>query len=197
MTILHLSDTHGLHRQMEHLPWADVVIHSGDFCEEGTIEEVEDFVEWFAALPHKYKLFIAGNHDVCLHGAMIEGLPNGVHYLCNSGIEIDGARFYGVPMFVADEMSGEYDASIAKIPTGTDVLITHQPPYGILDNAEGVCYGSTSLLSRVLRIKPRLHLFGHVHKANGQIASHDTLFVNSSIVSGMKLVYKTSTITLP
>ena len=197
MTILHLSDTHGLHRQMEHLPMADVVVHSGDFCEEGTIEEVEDFVEWFAALPHKYKLFIAGNHDVCLHGAMIEGLPNGMHYLCNSGIEIDGARFYGVPMFVADEVSGAYDATIEKIPTGTDVLITHQPPYGILDNAEGVCYGSTSLLSRVLRIKPRLHLFGHVHKANGKTDSHDTLYVNGSIVSGMKIVHNVSIITLP
>ena len=197
MTILHLSDTHGLHRQMEHLPLADVAVHSGDFCEEGTVEEVEDFVEWFASLPHKYKLFIAGNHDVCLHGAMIEGLPDGVHYLCNSGIEIDGVRFYGVPMFVADEVSGEYDASIAQIPTDTYVLVTHQPPYGILDNAEGVCYGNTSLLSRVLCIKPRLHLFGHVHKTNGKTASHDTLFVNSSIVSGMKIVHKASIITLP
>ena len=197
MTILHLSDTHGLHRQMEHLPMADVVVHSGDFCEEGTIEEVEDFVEWFAALPHKYKLFIAGNHDVCLHGAMVEGLPNGVHYLYNSGIEIDGVRFYGVPMFVADDVSGAYDTTIEKIPTGTDVLITHQPPYGILDNAEGVCYGSTSLLSRVLCIKPRLHLFGHVHKANGKTDSHDTLYVNGSIVSGMKIVHMPSAITLP
>ena len=190
MTILHLSDTHYLHRQMEHLPLADVVVHSGDFCEEGTVEEVEDFVEWFASLPHKYKLFIAGNHDVCLHGAMIEGLPDGVHYLCNSGIEIDGVKFYGVPMFVADEVSGAYDTAIDKIPTGTDVLITHQPPYGILDNAEGVCYGSTSLLSRVLCVKPHLHLFGHVHKANGKTASHDTLYVNGSIVSGMQIVNK-------
>ena len=55
MTILHLSDTHGLHRQMEYLPLADVAVHSGDFCEEGTVEEVEDFVEWFASLPHKYR----------------------------------------------------------------------------------------------------------------------------------------------
>ena len=190
MTILHLSDTHGLHRQMEHLPLADVVVHSGDFCEGGTVEEVEDFVEWFASLPHKYKLFIAGNHDVCLHGVMIEGLPDGVHYLCNSGIEIDGVKFYGVPMFVADEVSGAYDTVIEKIPAGIDVLITHQPPYGILDNAEGVCYGSTSLLSRVLCVKPHLHLFGHVHKANGKTASHDTLYVNGSIVSGMQIVNK-------
>lgn len=197
MTILHLSDTHGLHRQIENLPLADVVIHSGDFCEEGTIEEVENFVEWFAALPHKYKLFIAGNHDVCLHGAMIEGLPNGVHYLYNSGIEIDGVRFYGVPMFVADEVSGAYDTTIEKIPNGTDVLITHQPPYGILDSAEGVHYGSASLLSRVLCIKPHLHLFGHVHKANGKTDSHDTLYVNGSIVSGMKIAHKVSIITLP
>jgi 3',5'-cyclic AMP phosphodiesterase CpdA len=166
MTLLHLSDTHGLHRQIENLPLAEVIVHTGDFCEKGTVEEVEDFVEWFASLPHKHKIFVAGNHDDCLHGAAIEGLPDGVHYLCHSGIEIDGVRFYGLPMFVADELSGEYEKAISRIPSDTDVLITHQPPYGILDVTDGVHYGNISLLGRVLSIKPRLHLFGHVHKAN-------------------------------
>lgn len=190
MTLLHLSDTHGLHRQIENLPMADVIVHSGDFCEKGTIEEVEDFVEWFASLPHKHKIFVAGNHDDCLHGAAIEGLPDGVHYLCCSGIEIDGVNFYGLPMFVADELSGEYEKALSRIPSDTDVLITHQPPYGILDVTDGVHYGNISLLGCVLSIKPRLHLFGHVHKANGKVEAHDTIYVNGSIVSGMKIVYK-------
>lgn len=190
MTILHLSDTHGLHRQIEHIPLADVIVHSGDFCEQGTVEEVEDFVEWFAALPHKHKIFVAGNHDDSLHGATIEGLPDGVHYLCNSGVEIEGVKFYGLPMFVADEVSGQYDTAIAHIPADTEVLITHQPPYGILDYTEGIHYGSTALLARVLSIKPRVHLFGHVHKANGKVEAHDTLYVNGSIVSGMRIVCK-------
>lgn len=196
MTILHLSDTHGLHRQIEHLPLADVVVHSGDFCEEGTIKELEDFVEWFATLPHKHKVFVAGNHDVCLHGATIDGLPDGVHYLCNSGLEIDGVRFYGVPMFVADELSGEYDKFIEQIPAETDILITHQPPYGILDNAEGIHYGNASLLIQVLDIKPLLHLFGHVHKGNGKSVLRDTLYVNACIVSGMRIVDEAQLLTL-
>lgn len=190
MTLLHLSDTHGFYRQIEHIPLADVIVHSGDFCEQGTVEEVEDFVEWFAALPHKHKIFVAGNHDDCLHGATIEGLPDGIHYLCNSGVEIEGVKFYGLPMFVADEVSGQYDTAIAHIPADTEVLITHQPPYGILDYTEGIHYGSTALLARVLSIKPRVHLFGHVHKANGKVEAHDTLYVNGSIVSGMKIVCK-------
>ena len=190
MTLLHLSDTHGLHRQIESLPLADIIVHSGDFCEQGTVEEVEDFVEWFVALPHKHKIFVAGNHDDCLYGATIEGLPEGVHYLCHSGIEIDGVRFYGMPMFVADELSGEYEKVISRIPSDTDVLITHQPPYGILDFTEGVHYGNISLLGRVLSIKPRLHLFGHVHKANGKVEAQDALYVNGCIVSGMKILYK-------
>ena len=156
MTIRHLSDTHGLHRQIENLPIADVIVHSGDFCKEGTIEEVEDFVEWFAALPHRHKVFVAGNHDDCLHGATIEGLPDGVHYLCNSGVEIEGVRFYGVPMFVADEMSGAYDTTIEKIPTETDVLVTHQPPYGILDNAENKVYGIKADCKAILVIEGSL-----------------------------------------
>ena len=133
---------------------------------------------------------MAGNHDDCLHGAAIEGLPDGVHYLCHSGIEIDGVRFYGLPMFVADELNGEYEKAISRISSETDVLITHQPPYGILDFTDGVHYGNISLLGRVLSIKPRLHLFGYVHKANGKVEAHDTLYVNGSIVSSMKIIYK-------
>ena len=71
-----------------------------------------------------------------------------------------------------------------------NLLITHQPPYGILDFTEGVHYGNISLLGRVLSMKPRLHLFGHVHKANGKVEAQDTLYVNGCIVSDMKIVYK-------
>ena len=95
-----------------------------------------------------------------------------------------------LPMFVADELSGEYEKAISRIPSDTDVLITHQPPYGILDFTDGVHYGNISLLGRVLSIKPRLHLFGHVHKANGKVEAQDALYVNGCIVSGMKIVYK-------
>lgn len=66
MKILHISDTHNHHRQLQDLPAADVIVHSGDFTMVGTEAEVIDFMEWFCALPYKHKVFIAGNHDDCL-----------------------------------------------------------------------------------------------------------------------------------
>lgn len=142
MKILHLSDTHGCHRRLGDLPEADVVVHSGDFCMVGSEREAIDFLDWLCDLPHRHKIFICGNHDECLYEATISGLGPGVHYLCNSGIEIDGISFYGVPMFLHDSLSGRQAKHLSALPSGTDVVITHTPPHGILDFADGINYGS-------------------------------------------------------
>ena len=55
MKILHLSDTHGLHRQIKDLPAADVIVHSGDISHNGTEEEVLDFLNWFIELPYSQR----------------------------------------------------------------------------------------------------------------------------------------------
>ena len=102
MNILHLSDTHGAHRSLGSLPEADVIVHSGDIAMNGSSSEVLDFMRWFSALPYAHKIFVAGNHDACLYGAVIDGLDSNCHYLCNSSVEIDGVTFYGVPMFMED-----------------------------------------------------------------------------------------------
>ena len=47
MRLLHISDTHNFHRQLDNLPKADVLIHSGDVSMAGTGKEVVDFIEWF------------------------------------------------------------------------------------------------------------------------------------------------------
>ena len=163
MKILHISDTHGKHHQLKDLPEADVIVHTGDITEEGTEEEVKDFIEWFCSLPYKHKIFIAGNHDDCLYGANIEGLPDNVHYLCNDGITIDGIKFYGVPMFLHDDLDGNLPELFGRIPDDTDVLLTHQPPLGILDEQNGINYGDYTLYKRVMDIRPKCHLFGHLH----------------------------------
>ena len=72
-----------------------------------------------------------------------------VHYLCNSSVTIHGVRFYGVPMFMEDCISDRQARNYAAIPADTDILITHCPPYGILDFDDGINYGSTELLARV------------------------------------------------
>ncbi len=163
MRLLHISDTHGKHELLIDLPKADVIVHTGDFTEDGTEEEVKDFIEWFCGLPYSHKIFIAGNHDNCLCGAKIEGLPNNVHYLCNEGITIDGIKFYGVPMFLEDDLEGNFPELFSRIPDDTDVLLTHQPPLGILDEQDGINYGDNHLYKRVMDVRPKYHLFGHLH----------------------------------
>jgi 3',5'-cyclic AMP phosphodiesterase CpdA len=91
MTLLHLSDTHGKHKELKDLPSADIIVHTGDFTYAGGEDEAMDFMNWFSDLPYAHKIFIAGNHDLCMYGAdHIEGLPDNVHYLCGTGVTING-----------------------------------------------------------------------------------------------------------
>lgn len=183
MRILHLSDTHGCHHRLKDLPKADVVVHSGDFTMTGTEQEAIYFLNWFCDLPYSHKIFICGNHDDCLYGAKIGGLDTNVHYLCNSGVEIDGVKFYGVPMFMSDCITDRQQRNIDRIPSDTDVLITHSPAYGILDFDDSINYGDEQLLSKVLEILPRLHLFGHIHAQHGIVTEHGITFSNGAIMN--------------
>lgn len=182
MKILHLSDTHGFHRRLSGLPYADVVVHSGDFTMNGSEAEAIDFLNWFCDLPHRHKIFICGNHDDCLYGAKIDGLDSNVHYLCNSGVIIGGVKFYGVPMFMADCITHRQAAFYADIPADTDVLITHSPAYGILDFDNRVNYGSEELLYSIQAIDLKAHLFGHIHAGHGQTAANGTIYSNGALM---------------
>ena len=150
-----------------------------------------EFIEWFGKLPYKYKIFVAGNHDDCLFGANIEGIPENCFYLCNSGVTIEGIKFYGVPLFMENIIKGNYDNTIQQIPINTDILITHQPPYCILDYSANINYGDRILLQTVLKIQPKYHLFGHIHDAYGIEKIDNTTFVNAAILNEhYELTYK-------
>jgi hypothetical protein len=138
-------------------------------------------------LPYRYKLFIGGNHDDYLHDAVIGGLPLDCYYLRGGGVVIGGWRFYGVSLYTQDIASGYHDVLIGGIPNDTDVLITHYPPYGILDYA-CVHHGDMMLLPRVLEVCPRYHLFGHVHGGYGMELSRRTTFVNGSLLDESMLL---------
>lgn len=78
-----------------------------------------------------------------------------------------------------------------QIPKETNVLITHRPPFGILDRANNITYGCPDLLQKVLEINPRYHLFGHIHDAYGIQEIGDTTFVNAALVDeGYRLLNK-------
>ena len=183
MKVLHISDTHGCHRQLHDLPQADVIVHSGDFTMNGSEQEALDFMNWFCDLSYPHMIFICGNHDDCLYGSTIDGLDDNVHYLCNSGVEIDGMKFYGIPMFMSDCITGRQARHYANIPDDTDILITHTPPFGILDFDDNINYGSEELLSRITAVQPRVHLFGHIHSQRGIVTLSGTIFSNGAVMN--------------
>lgn len=188
MKILHLSDTHGLHHRLKELPEADIVVHSGDFCMFGEEREALDFLNWFCDLPYKHKIFICGNHDECLHDNSVDGLDENVYRLNNSSVEIEGMKFYGVPLPPLDDGSPRMARCYAAIPAYTDILITHTPAYGILDlddsfDGEFTHYGSRELLERVVKIHPRVHLFGHIHRQHGITGQRGIIFSNGAIMN--------------
>ena len=181
--ILHISDTHGCHHKLHDLPDADILVHSGDFTMNGSEQEAIDFLNWFCDLDYRHKIFICGNHDNCLYEANIDWLDTNVHYLCNSGIELNGIYFYGVPMFMEDCITERQNRNYEQIPTDTDVLITHTPTYGILDYDDNIHYGSEELFSRISAVNPCLHLFGHIHSQNGIVKIDSTTFSNGAIMN--------------
>ena len=188
MKILHLSDTHGKHHLLKNLPKANIIVHSGDVSEDGTESEVLDFLNWFCGLDYQFKIFVAGNHDFCLESGQIEGLSENCHYLSNSGAEIDGIEFWGVPYFLSNELNGDTEQLMSKIPKETNILITHRPPYGILDFDDGNNFGCVDLLQTVPKIRPKYHLFGHIHAGYGIEKSQHTTFINASLVRKNKVV---------
>jgi Icc-related predicted phosphoesterase len=192
MRIVCLSDSHGQHRAVP-IPPGDVVIHAGDVSKRGENEELADFLDWFGGLPHRYKIFVGGNHDFLLEDAprdFARMVPDNCLYLNDSGVEIEGITVWGspiTPFFFDWAFNRHRGADIRKhwdlIPARLDILVTHGPPYGILDRtARGQRVGCEELLSVVERLRPRLHLFGHIHEAYGQVEMDGTRFVNASVL---------------
>jgi Icc-related predicted phosphoesterase len=110
--------------------------------------------------------------------------------LNDSGVEIEGMTVWGspiTPFFFDWAFNRHRGAHIRRhwdlIPAGVDILVTHGPPYGILDRtARGQCVGCEELLPVVERLRPRLHVFGHIHEAYGQVEVKGTRFVNASVL---------------
>lgn len=186
LTLLHLSDTHGKHRELSEMPMADIIVHSGDFTFAGSEEEVYDFINWFCDLPYKHKIFIAGNHDDCLYGAELSGLDENCHYLHNSAVEVEGLRFYGIPLFMQDVVDGCLQDMYRAIPADIDILVTHQPPYSVCDLADygnGLEHrGNRNLAARINHLHLKYHLFGHEHDTYGVVKQGGTVFSNAAVV---------------
>ncbi len=193
MKIVCLSDTHNRHELIA-VPDGDVLIHAGDATERGTIEEIVRFNRWFAGFPHWHKIFVAGNHDWLFetnNDFARNLLDASIHYLQDSFVEIENLKIYGAPWqprFFDWAFNLNRGAELAEkwrlIPNNVDVLITHGPPFGILDEvARGILVENTGcedLKKRVVEIRPKLHVFGHIHCGYGRIEKFGVQFINAA-----------------
>ena len=197
MRIVCLSDTHNCNEQIA-VPDGDLLIHSGDATSTGTVAEIARFSSWFAALPHRTKIFVAGNHDWLFErdNQTARGLlDDSIVYLQDSSVEIDGFKIYGSPWQPrfydwAFNLNRGYEmaAKWELIPDDTNILITHGPPNGILDSVPRVWgdefTGCEALRKRVNELNGhgslKLHVFGHIHCGYGRLELDGVKYVNAS-----------------
>lgn len=161
-SIFAFSDTHGLHRDLRVPEEADILICAGDAVEDNLQGgEYDDFIDWFSSQKAKWKIFVPGNHELSFDLGQSESIEKA---MTDKGIIVlqDAVEdCYGV---IIGSISGKSIIADADIPHDLDILITHMPPYGILDQD----MGSLEILNFVLKSQPKYHLFGHIHATSGQ-----------------------------
>ena len=192
MRIVCMSDSHGRHGEIL-VPEGDVFVHAGDFSMRGQEKEVRAFGAFLRALPHRHKVVIAGNHDLAFESRPAEArawLGEGCTYLECTGAIVGGLRFWGsphTPRFFDWAFNVDRGPALARIwagiPAETEVLVTHGPPHGLLDVvSRGGHEGCAELRAAVQRVRPKLHVFGHIHEAAGEIEDSGTRFVNACVL---------------
>lgn len=195
MRLVCISDTHGDHERLD-LPPGDVLVHAGDLSAHGKDAETQAFMRWFGHQDYRYRICVAGNHDSFVEQqtekAASYATENGVTLLNDSGCDVNGVRFWGSPItprfyhwsFMRDP--GEpIEQHWRMIPADTQVLITHGPPFGIMDqvnrdDGSKEHTGCPSLLDRLAQVKPKVHIFGHIHECHGQHVTEDVNYYNVS-----------------
>ncbi|KAH9848767.1 Metallo-dependent phosphatase-like protein [Lenzites betulinus] len=175
-----ISDTHGAHLSLPPLPPGDILVHTGDLSTSGTEKQIRAALKWLAAAPHQHKVFIAGNHDLALahpptRDAILADYPT-LTYLENSSATLEfygrSVNIYGTPCTLKRGETGAFQYKDDKrwlwwlynIPSETHILLTHGPP---LHHRDVAGLGCRHVLAALWRIRPVLHVFGHIHAGRG------------------------------
>lgn len=199
MRLVILSDTHGFHRGMgtngkTPLAEGDVLIHCGDFSRDfGSWLEVERFADWMRQQTHQYKILCPGNHDYGIYENAAKAASlfrrHGIHMMGQQSFEIEGVVFDGGPWMPISGYTPPWGFELNEVDRErawarvqkADVLVTHTPPSGILDQTtKGEHLGCPVLRRRTFEVKPRLHCFGHMHEARGSQEEDGIVFLNAS-----------------
>lgn len=190
-----VSDLHGY---LPKLHGGDLLIVAGDLTAN---DQYDRFFQWLRKQPYKKKILVAGNHDVSLDRFIDESDPfacGDIEYICDSGTEFEVLKIWGSPWtktfegmnphckaFTVDTEE-ELAEKFSLIPDDVDILVTHSPPWTILDDTtDGEQVGSVSLMAELLgRIRPKLVVFGHIHESYGKCPMWNrSMFVNASHVN--------------
>jgi len=201
LKIIAISDVHEQWYNIK-IPECDILISAGDYSYKGKPEVVMNFHRWLneqeaghiISVNGNHELFVEKNFQLCKEIAQKE-CP-GVHFMDEGLIEIEGFKIYCsaiTPWFHdwawnvlrGDPIKRHWD----RIPDDTDVLVTHGPPYGILDTVyhfDGITprqlVGCEELYKRVWELpKLKCHIFGHIHGSYGHKEINGVKFYNASI----------------
>ena len=200
-----ISDTHGVFEP--DIPQCDLLLHCGDATRGGSQYEFVDLNAWFKLLKDQNIvsgeiIYVPGNHDRMAYTDLylVRNIMQDCKMLVDEEWEYRGAKIYGMPWtpifrnwyYMEDEEGMEYHCS--QIPDDTDILVTHGPPWGILDYVryDNMHVGCPSLRRRVDRVRPKLHAFGHIHENGSRItipsndqemAPGQTTFINAAVLN--------------
>lgn len=208
MKVVLISDTHTKHKQIEKdLSRGDLIICAGDFTSMGYLHEIKNFCEWFQKLPYEYKVYIAGNHELGFRDnpketrELIDKYELSLDYLEDYSLFIgeewetlsEKVHIYGSPWqpefynwaFNLPRNGQELYQRWANIPEDTDILITHGPPFGTLDRIRGKYenLGCQLLTNRLQVVKPKIHVFGHIHTGYGYYFDGTTHYFNAACLN--------------
>jgi len=192
--IVACSDTHGKHNDLK-IPEGDIFIFAGDF----EIRNYKDLLEirnWLFEQPHKYVVTIFGNHDFTDHfttKSLKEFFGKKINYLYNEAVDIMGLRIWGSSYspYFNNWAWMKFDSDLKEIwnsiPIGTDIVVTHTMPHGILDQVlpRMQSVGSYSLKDAIKRVKPKIQIGGHLHESFGQYTDGKTDYYNVSVLDEM------------
>lgn len=184
-----ISDTHNKHESLLiPSPLPDILIHCGDITKQSGMLEYESFAGWLNSIPVKYKVLVLGNHDM--------------YFMADKEYRKTVSNLFDKNTFILREqllkieslhIFGSY-VETKRCPEGIDILVTHEPPWGKLDQvppytrfnkeSEPIHLGSHDLRDQVMeRIYPRYHLFGHVHEQGGRTTNEENIsFYNCAVL---------------